>query len=130
MHLSISRPNFSRLWLAPALALIAATLIVLPATNAVVLIGGALALIAVLRMPELALYALIFAVPQGRGFPLRSVGQRDGGRCAVAVVLALWLARMIAKERAIIIRWPPCRPALFLLRRSFQSPAPCRFNSP
>ncbi len=106
MHLSLARPKLTWLWIALALALVAAALIVLPTTNAVVLIGGALALIAILRLPELALYALIFAVPYGSWFPISfGAGNVTAVDLLVVVVMALWLARMIAKERAIVIKW-------------------------
>jgi O-antigen ligase len=108
MHLPAIRQNTS--WLLPlfALSLIAATLIMLPMASALLLIGGVLALIAVLRVPELALYALIFSVPYGSWFPI-AVGESNvtAVDLLVVVVLALGLARMIAKERAINIRWPP-----------------------
>lgn len=106
MQLPLIRSNLTWLSAAFALALTAAALILLPATNAVVLIGGALAVIAILRVPELALYALIFAVPYGSWFPI-AVGQSNvtAVDLLVGVVIALWLARMIAKERAIAIKW-------------------------
>ncbi len=106
MQLATPLRNLTWLWLALALALISAALILLPAANAILLIGGTLAMIAVLRVPELALYALIFAVPYGSWFPI-SVGQSNltAADALVGVVIALWLARMIAKERAIAIKW-------------------------
>lgn len=107
MQLLVPLQNPKRLSILVALTMsVAAALIVLPTTNAVLVIGGALALIAVLRLPELALYALVFAVPYGSWFPI-SVGQSNvtAVDVLVGVVIALWLARMIAKDRAIIIKW-------------------------
>ncbi len=98
--------NVNWLWLALAFLGIAGALIVLPMTSAALLIGGALAALAILRWPELALYALVFAVPFGSWFPV-SVGA--GNLTAVdflaALVIALWLIRLIVQERGITIRW-------------------------
>ncbi len=102
------RQNTFLVWLAPTLALIAGALILLPLTSALAVVGGALALLALLRWPELALYLLIFAVPYGSWFPIPvSVGNLTAVDFCVALVLALWVARMIVKDRAIVIRWPP-----------------------
>jgi hypothetical protein len=99
-------------WLALALVAIAGALIVLPLTSAVVVIGGALAVIALLRWHELALYALIFAVPFGSWFPIPiSVGNLTAVDLLVTLVIALWLARMIVYERGIAIELPPLSPA-------------------
>ena len=100
--------NAYRLWLALAFLGIAGALIVLPLTSAVIVIGGALAAIAVLRFPELALYALVFAVPYGSLFPVAlGAGNLTAVDLLVALVIALWLARMIAQDRAIVVRWFP-----------------------
>ncbi len=100
--------NLGEWWLVPVLVLVAGALVFLPFTGAVAVVGGALALVAVLRYPELALYALIFAVPFGAWFPIPlSVGNLTAVDLLVAVVLALWFARMIAVERAIRIHLPP-----------------------
>lgn len=94
-------------WIAPVAAVIAAALILLPLSGALALIGGGLALIAVLRFPELALYALILAVPYGSWFPIPiGVGNLTAVDLLIVVVLALWVARMIGLERAIRIRIP------------------------
>ena len=112
-----ARQNLAYWWLALALLVIAGALIVLPLTSAVVAIGGALALVAILRWPELALYVLIFAVPYGSWFPIPvSVGNLTAVDLLVVGVLALWIARMIAQEREIRIRWPPLSlPFVFFL---------------
>jgi O-antigen ligase len=100
--------NTNWLWLALAFFGIAGALIVLPLTSAVIVIGGALAAIAVLRFPELALYALVFAVPYGSLFPVAlGAGNLTAVDLLVALVIALWLARMIAHDRAIVVRWFP-----------------------
>jgi len=123
MQLASSLRNLNWLWLTLALALIAAALILLPTTNAVLVIGGALALVAILRVPELALYALVFAVPYGSLLPIAfGAGNITAVDLLVVVVLALWLARMIAKERAIAIRFPPLTiPFAFFLFAAFVS---------
>jgi O-antigen ligase len=109
MHLiGLARQNPNWLVIALIFALIALALIGLPLTNAVIVIGGALAALAVLRWHELALYALVFAVPFGSWFPLPTgFGTLTAVDLLVALILVLWLARMIAQERAIVIRFPP-----------------------
>ncbi len=98
--------NANWLWLAMVFLGIAGALIVLPLTSAVLVIGGALAAIAILRLPELALYALVFAVPYGSWFPISvGAGNLTAVDFLVALVIALWLARMIVQERGITIRW-------------------------
>lgn len=123
MHALSTRPNLNWLWLILALVAIAGALILLPFPNAVALIGGALALIAILRVPELALYALIFAVPYGSLLPL-TVGASNvtAVDLLVVLVIALWFARMIAKDRALVIRFPPLTlPFAFFLFAAFVS---------
>lgn len=103
-----ARRSLSGVWIALVLLAIASVLIVLPLTTAVIVVGGALALVAVLRWPELALYALIFAVPYGSLLPFSvSVGNVTAVDLLTAAVLALWLTRMIVQDRAIRIYWPP-----------------------
>jgi O-antigen ligase len=95
-------------WLLLALAFfgIAGALIALPMTSAALLIGGALAALAVLRWPELALYALVVAVPYGSWFPIAvGAGNLTAVDLLVVTVIALWLARMVAQDRGIFIRW-------------------------
>lgn len=70
--------------------------------------GGALAILALLRWHELALYALVFAVPYGSWFPLPTgFGNLTAVDLFVVLAIAFWLARMIVQERAITIRFPP-----------------------
>ncbi len=91
-----------------AFAFIASALILLPMTSAIAAIGGLLAVIALLRWHELALYALVFAVPYGSWFPMPTgFGNLTAVDLLVALVILLWLARMIAQARAISIRLPP-----------------------
>jgi O-antigen ligase len=102
------RRNGSWVWLALAMIVVASALIALSLPNATIVIGGALALIALLRWHELGLYALIFAVPYGSWFPISvGVGNFTAVDALVLVLIALWLARMIARERRIAIRFPP-----------------------
>ncbi len=97
-----------RIWIVLALALVAGALIVLPLTSAVVVIGGTLAALAMLRWHAVALYALILAVPFSSWFPIPiSVGNLTAVDLLVALLLALWLARMMAHDRAIRVRFPP-----------------------
>ncbi|MDE3087961.1 MAG: O-antigen ligase family protein [Chloroflexota bacterium] len=106
--LARAQRNLNWLFLLLAFLGIAGALIVLPLTSAVVVIGGALAAIAILRLPELALYALVFAVPYGSWFPVSiGAGNLTAVDLLVALVIALWLARMIVQERGITIRLPP-----------------------
>ncbi len=103
-----AKQNLNWLWLVLAFFGITGALIILPLASAVIVIGGALAAIAVLRFPELALYALVFAVPYGSLFPVAlGAGNLTAVDLLVALVLALWLARMIALDRAIVVRWFP-----------------------
>ena len=103
-----SRQNLTWVWVALAFLIVAGALILLPITSAVVVMGGALAALAILRWHELALYALIFAVPYGSWFPLPTgFGNLTAVDLLVALVIVLWLARMIAQERGISFRLPP-----------------------
>ncbi len=114
---AITRQNFSRAGFALALIVCAGALIVLPLTSALVLIGGALALIALLRWHELALYALVLAIPYGSWFPLATfAGNVTIADALIALALGLWLTRMIVSERAVRVRLPPLAApfALFL----------------
>jgi O-antigen ligase len=95
-------------WVATAVVLIAGALILLPLPSAVAAIGGTLAMVAILRWHELALYALIVAVPFGSWFPIPlGVGNLTAVDLLVALLVALWIARMIVQERAIRIQFPP-----------------------
>jgi O-antigen ligase len=95
-------------WIALAFVVIAGALVLLPLTSAIIVIGGALTALAILRWHELAVYALIFAVPYGSWFPLPTgFGNLTAVDLFVALVIALWLARMIVQARAIAIRFPP-----------------------
>ncbi|MBI5650971.1 MAG: O-antigen ligase family protein [Chloroflexi bacterium] len=102
------RRNLNWVWLALAMIVVASALIALSLPNAAFVIGGALALIALLRWHELGLYMLIFAVPYGSWFPISiGVGNFTAVDALVLVLIALWLARMIARERRIAMRFPP-----------------------
>ncbi len=101
------RRNPAALGLVLALAT-AGALTFLPLSSAVALVGGALGLLAILRRPEWALYLLIAAIPFGSWFPIPvGVGRVTAVDLAVALLLALWVARMIARERRIEVYWPP-----------------------
>ncbi|MEW5720906.1 MAG: hypothetical protein AB1817_19930, partial [Chloroflexota bacterium] len=95
-------------WLALALIAIAGALIALPTTGAVALIGGVLVMLALLRWHAIALYIAIVAVPFGSWFPISvGAGNVTAVDLAVALLIALWLARMIVVERGIAVRFPP-----------------------
>jgi putative inorganic carbon (hco3(-)) transporter len=96
------------IWIALATVLVAGALIILPTPSAVVVIGGVLLALALLRWREIALYIAIVAVPFGSWFPIAiSVGNLTAVDIAVALLIVLWLARMIALERDVTIRFPP-----------------------
>jgi len=100
--------RINEIWLALAFLVSAGALILLPLTSVIIVIGGALVLLAWLRWHELVLYALILAVPYGSWFPLPTgFGNLTAVDLLVGLVLALWLARMIAQDRAMIIHLPP-----------------------
>lgn len=95
-------------WVWLVLVAVAFALIALPLTSAVALIGGALVVLALLRWHEIALYIAILAVPFGSWFPIPlGVGNLTAVDIAVALLIALWLARMIVVERGITIRFAP-----------------------
>ena len=100
--------NATWVWIALVMIFVASALIVLPMTSAVAVIGGALLALALLRWHEIALYIAIVAVPFGSWFPISiSVGNLTAVDIAIALLIVLWLARMIALERGVTIRFPP-----------------------
>jgi len=108
MRLSTIQTNKTVWGIALVLVAIAGALIVLPLSGAVALVGGALVALALLRWHEIALYIAIVAVPFGSWFPISlGVGNLTAVDLAIALLMALWLARMIAQERRITIRFPP-----------------------
>ncbi len=86
------------------LLLAAAAIVLLPATAALALFGGAALALALLRYPELAIYLIPFAVPFGSLMPLplggANVTAADG---LVLLAFVLWLVRQIA-QRQIFLR--------------------------
>ncbi len=108
MRLSTIQTNKTVWGIALVLLAIAGALIVLPLSGAVALVGGALVALALLRWHEIALYIAIVAVPFGSWFPISlGVGNLTAVDLAVALLIALWLARMMAQERCITICFPP-----------------------
>ena len=102
-----ARQDYRLAGLALAIILVAGALIALPTSNALVVVGGVLALLAIARWHELALYALVFAVPFGSWFPIQvSVANVTAVDLLVVLLIVLWLARMIAVEHRIAIRFP------------------------
>ncbi|MBI3912986.1 MAG: O-antigen ligase family protein [Chloroflexi bacterium] len=107
-QVALTRQSANRIWIALAAVLVAGALIVLPIPSAVAVVGGALALLACARWNEFALYALILAIPYGSWFPISiGVGNLTAADFLAAFLLLLWLARMIARERAIRVHLPP-----------------------
>lgn len=92
---------------AAVILVIALALAVLPLTNAVVVIGGALIVGALVLFPPLAVYGVMFAVPFGSLLPL-SVGGANVTAADGLLVLAwgLFLLRGVAR-RKIELRPPP-----------------------
>jgi len=108
MRISTIRMHKSWWGIALALLVIASALVALPLPTAVALVGGALVVLALLRWHEIALYIAIVAVPFGSLFPIPlGVGNLTAVDIAVALLIGLWLARMIVHERGITIRFPP-----------------------
>jgi putative inorganic carbon (hco3(-)) transporter len=104
----IARQDYRIAGLALAIILVAGALIALPTSSAIAIIGGALAVLAMACWHELALYALVVAVPFGSWFPIQiSVANVTAVDVLVVLLIVLWLARMIAVERRIAIRFPP-----------------------
>lgn len=103
-----ARGNPTWVWLALVILGLSGALIALPLSSALALIGGALGALALLRWHELALYLAIVAVPFGTWLPIPlGVGNLTAVDLAVALLLALWFARMSVVERGITIRFPP-----------------------
>jgi putative inorganic carbon (HCO3(-)) transporter len=108
MQIQRVRQKLNWVWVALALVFIAGALILLPMTSAVAVIGGALLVLALLRWHELALYVAILAVPYGSWFPVQiSVGNLTAVDLFVALLIVLWLARLVVQERGVAIRFPP-----------------------
>jgi O-antigen ligase len=100
--------NITWVWLPLVLLASASALIVLPMPSAVALIGGALVALALLRWHEIALYIAILAVPFGSWFSIQvGAGNLTAVDLALALLIGLWIARMIVVERGITIRFPP-----------------------
>lgn len=93
-----------------ALLLIAATISLVPAPTAALLIGGAIVALALVHWPEITVYFLVFAIPFGSLLPVPIAGANvtaaDG---LLLLALALWLARQITRRRILI------RPAPLLI---------------
>ena len=76
---------------------------------------GAIALLAILLRPMLAIYLLAFAIPFGSLRQVSAAGINVGAvEVLTAVIAVAWAARMMA-ERSIRIEWPSLALPLFLL---------------
>jgi len=111
-----------RPWVAVFLVIAAGLAIVyLPLTLAGLSITGAIAFLAILIHPPLGLYLLIFSIPFG-SFKEVQVGVMSVGvtEVLVGLVLAAWLAQMVAKREVRIGPAPLLLPLLiFLVAISF-----------
>ena len=87
------------------LVLLAAVITLLPATTALLVVGGVLAGLALLRYPELAIYLLCIAIPFGSLVPLPLAGANvtaaDG---LLLLALVLWIARQIGRREIVLRR--------------------------
>ena len=95
-------------WIWPAITLVVGLAIaLLPLTLAAILVLGSIAFTVVLIRPEYGLYLLIFAVPWGSVREIRLGAMTVGvTEALVGLVLAAWLAKMIA-TREIKTVHPP-----------------------
>lgn len=94
----------------------------LPGRWAALLVVGGILLFALLIRPQCALCLLAFAVPFGaiRGWPLGPVNV-GSAELLIFLLLAFWLARMIAARRIIIPQPPLVLPLLLFLTAIFLS---------
>jgi len=97
-------------------------LALLPGRWAALLVVGGILLFALLIRPQFTLCLLAFAVPFGaiRGWPLGPVNV-GSAELLILLLLAFWLARMIAARRIIIPQPPLVLPLLLFLTAIFLS---------
>jgi len=107
----------------PAVTLVTGLAIaLLPLTMAAVIVLGSIAFMLVLVRPEYGLYLLIFAVPWGSVREIRLGAMTVGTTEAlVGLVLAAWLARMIATREIKTVHPPLLLPLLIFLGALFLS---------
>jgi hypothetical protein len=101
----------------PAVTLVTGLAIaLLPLTMAAVIVLGSVAFMLVLIRPEYGLYLLIFAVPWGSVREIRLGAMTFGiTEALVGLVLAAWLARMIAAREIKTVHPPLLLPLLIFL---------------
>ncbi len=101
----------------PAVILVAGlTIALLPLTLAVVIVLGSIAFTVVLIRPEYGLYLLIFAVPWGSVREIRLGAMTVGvTEALVGLVLAAWLAKMVATREIKTVHPPLLLPLLIFL---------------
>jgi putative inorganic carbon (HCO3(-)) transporter len=104
-------------WIWPVVTLVVGlTIALLPLTLAVVIVLGSIAFTVVLIRPEYGLYLLIFAVPWGSVREIRLGAMTVGvTEALVGLVLAAWLAKMVATREIKTIHPPLLLPLLILL---------------
>lgn len=105
-----TRRVITPLIVALGLALLSAAITFLPASTAILVIGGAFLSLALVRWRELAVYLLIFAVPFGSLAPVPVGGANVTAADGLLVLgLALWLAHQVSQRRITL------RPAPLLI---------------
>ena len=103
------------IWLAVTLAA-GLAIALLPLTLAAVIVLGSIAFTATLVRPEYGLYLLIFAVPWGSVGEIRLGAMTVGiTEALVGLVLAAWLAKMVAAREIKIVQPPLLLPLLIFL---------------
>jgi putative inorganic carbon (HCO3(-)) transporter len=104
-------------WIWPVVTLVVGlTIALLPLTLAVVIVLGSIAFTVVLIRPEYGLYLLIFAVPWGSVREIRLGAMTVGvTEALVGLVLAAWLAKMVATREIKTIHPPLLLPLLIFL---------------
>jgi putative inorganic carbon (HCO3(-)) transporter len=91
-------------------------LAVLPLPLAGLSVLGSIVVVATLVRPEVGLYLLVFAVPFGSVREISLGGMTVGAAEAlIGLVLAAWLARMVARRRVASILPPLVLPLLFFV---------------
>ena len=110
------------LLLAVFIVVLGAALALLPWKWAALLVIGGIVLVGLLIRPQYALCLLAFAVPFGsiREWPLGPVNI-GGAELLILLLLAFWLARMVAARRIIVPRAPLLLPLLIFLAAIFLS---------
>ena len=106
---------YNLIWLAVTLAA-GLAIALLPLTLAAVIVLGSIAFMVVLIRPEYGLYLLIFAVPWGSVREIRLGAMTVGvTEALIGLVLAAWLAKMVAAREIKTVHPPLLLPLLIFL---------------